>query len=152
MSIQTQLIFIAKVLTGDVQDVVNRIEKRVHNKEQALDMIERVEAFAKSHNPSDDLTQQEVRNLYPKDDLGDEFETRDEKLVDIGWTSHAEYRQELRDVDSGKVNSEIVNLVERHPKMHQHEKTKLVKPFGQAVVDLDTNKFPVEADVITVIK
>lgn len=68
--------------------------------------------------------------------------------------SKSQYRRELRDVDSGKVNEEVVKLVEKMPKYRDDQKIKLQKPgIGTAVMELDGRRpTDVEADIITVYK
>ena len=60
-----------------------------------------------------------------------------------------EYRSQLRDINSGKVNEGIRNFVE-NSKKKERKKINLIKPFGRAVVDVDTQREPETADVITV--
>lgn len=133
---------------ASVEDVVKRITKKIRNPDLADEMIEKVETFNKTHNPDDDLSRRDVGMLYGDEEFGDEFDVKNGEL-EIGWSDHAEYRSQLRDIDSGRVNEGIRNFVE-NSKKKEHKKINLIKPFGKAVVDVDTQREPETADVITV--
>lgn len=143
-----------RIKTAGTKEVVDRITKKIFNKERAMDMIRSVFNYFKTKNDIYDITPQEAKSLYPTDELGDEFTTSNGRDVETHWTSHAQYRSELRDIDSGKVNDEIVKLVERMPKYRDDQKIKLQKPsIGTAVMELDGRRpTDVEADIITVYK
>lgn len=141
----------ARMTEAGLKDVVDRIVKKVRDNGTAQRMVERVTRFFHTQNPADDLTPQEVRSLYHDEDYGDDFDVKGDKELDIGWTDHAEYRSELRDVDPSRVNEAVRDFVDVHPGMRDHKKVKLVKPgVGKAVVDLDTMSEPEEAAVVTV--
>ncbi|MFA6679006.1 MAG: hypothetical protein WCR96_00750 [Candidatus Methanomethylophilaceae archaeon] len=139
-----------EIIKARVEDVVKRIEKKINNPSKRQEMIEKVETYDKTKDPRDDIDLHESALLYPQDELGDEYQVG-KREVDIDWTSHAQYRSDLRDVNPDKVTDAILDLVEAHPSMKNHDKIKLVKPFGKVVVDVD-GRLPgdVEADVITV--
>ena len=140
----------AAIIKADVDDVVNRIEHKISNPTKREEMIEKVETYDKTKDPRDDIDLHESALLFPRDELGDEYQVGNRE-VDIEWTSHSQYRQLLRDVNPDKVTDAILDIVEAHPTMKNHDKLKLVKPFGKAVVDVDGRRpSDVEADVITV--
>jgi len=141
-----------RVKTAGLQDVINKITKKIFNRDRALDMIRSVQNYFKTKNDYSDLSPQETKALYPRDELGDEFTTSTGRDVETKWTSHAQYRSDLRDIDSGKVNEEVVKLIEKMPKYHDDQKIKLQRPgMGTAVMELDGRRpSDVEADIITV--
>lgn len=146
--------FLFEVLSGQprnagVKEVVDKITKRIMDTAIVKRLVEKVEKFFHTHNPADDLTQQEVSMIYHKDDYGDDFDMPGGKELDVGWTNHAEYRCDLRDVDPSRVNEQIRNYAEKHPK--QRGKINLLDHRGKAVVDVDTTSNPEDAQVITVI-
>lgn len=114
-------------------------------------MADKVRTYFHTHNPSDDLSREEVRILYKDDDYGDDFDIGGGKELDIGWTDHAEYRSDLRDVEPSLVNEIVRDYVDGHPNSRERRKVKLIKPgVGQAVVEVDMRHDPEEAGVITV--
>lgn len=146
------LIQFANVKLADVNDVVKRIERRISNPDLKQKMIDKVEEYAETKDPRFDLDNHETHQLYPTDELGDEFDIADSRReLDINWSSHSEYRSDLRDVDPNLVNVSIRDLIDVKPKFNKHEKVKITKPFGKVVVDLDGRRpSDVEADVVTV--
>lgn len=141
-----------RVQTAGLKDVIDRITRKIFNKDKAMDMIRSVQNYIKTKNDYSDLSPQEAKALYPTDELGDEFTTTTGRDVETHWTSHAQYRRDLRDIDSGKVNEEVVKLIEKSPKYHDDQKIKLQRPgMGTAVLELDGRRpSDVEADIITV--
>jgi len=138
------------IINARVEDVIRRIERKVSNPVKRQEMIEKVRTYDKTKDPRDDIDLKDSAILYPQDELGDEYQVGNRE-VDIDWTSHSQYRKDLRDVNPDKVTDAILDLVEAHPTMRNHDKLKLVKPFGKAVVDIDGRRpGDVEADVITV--
>jgi GNAT superfamily N-acetyltransferase len=144
--------FEPKIRKSSIDDVINRIEKRVRNPDLALDMINKVKRYSISHNPADDLSPNEVRMLYVQNENGDDFDLEKGGELDVSWTNHAEYRSELRDVDPSAVNDEIRKFVEKNPFRRFRQKINLIKNnIGKVVVDLDTTMSPAHAGVVTVI-
>jgi len=137
---------------ANVDKVIKRIEKKVHSPEKQEEMIEKVETYNKTKNPRDDIDLRETHMIYPTDEMGDEFDIPNSRReVDINWTSHANYRSELRDIDPDKVNVAIRNMVDIRPKFDRFEKVKLNRPFGTAVLSIDGRRpSDIEADVVTV--
>jgi len=137
--------------TAGLKDVVDRIVKRIRDSDMAQRMIDRVTRYFHTQNPADDLTPQEVSSLYRGEDYGDDFDVKGGKELDVGWTNHAEYRSDLRDIQPSLVNEAVRDFVDNHSGMRDHRKVKLVKPgVGKAVVDIDTTREPEEAAVVTV--
>ena len=67
------------------------------------------------------------------------------------WSDHAEYRSELRDIDPKKVNEQVRDRIVDKLNPPQHKDMRFKEPgLGTFVVDFDTTKNPVDADVITV--
>ena len=140
-----------KTREAALKDVVDRIVRRVRDSEYARRMVERVTRFFHTHDPSDDLTRDEVRELYRGEDYGDEFDVGKHRELDVGWTNHAEYRSELRDVDPSRVNEAVRDFADAHQGPGGHRKITLNRPgMGKAVVDVDLSRNPEQADVITV--
>jgi hypothetical protein len=132
-----------------LNDVVDRIVRKVRDSELAQRMIDRVTRYFHTQNPADDLMPQEVRGLYRDEDYGDEFDVKGDRELDVGWTDHAEYRSDLRDIDPSKVNEAVRDFADAHPGVRR--KVKLIKPgVGKAVVDVDATTDPEEAAVVTV--
>lgn len=151
----SQLQAIAKnIRLADVEDVIKRIEKRIFSPQKREELIEKVETYNETKDPRDDIDLHESHLIYPNDERGDEFNLENSpREVDVEWSSHAQYRSDLRDVDSDKVNTEILDMIERMPKYRDDQKIKMQKGFGTAVVELDGRRpSDVEADVITVWK
>lgn len=151
-----------RIVQADVNEVVKRIERRVPSPYKREELETSVKTFDKTKDPRDDITLQDSKLLYPSDEMGDSFDLQPphgqhahgkDREVDVDWTSHAQYRSELRDVDANRVNTEIRDMLERMPNYRTDQKVKLQKPFGTAVVELDGRRpSDVEADVITVWK
>lgn len=137
---------------ADVKKVVKRIEKKVPYPAKKEEMIEKVETYNKTKDPRDDIDLRETHMIYPTDEMGDEFDIPNSKReVDINWTSHANYRSELRDINPDAVNVAIRNMVDVRPKFNRFEKVKLTRPFGTAVLSIDGRRpSDIEADVVTV--
>jgi hypothetical protein len=145
----------AAVAVASVSDVVKRIKRRIFNPSKQKEMAEKVEEYDRTKDPRHDIDLHESKMIYPVDEMGDEFDVMagngKSRDLEIQWTSHSQYRSELRDVDSGKVNDAILDLIEKRPDYKNREKVKVVKPFGKIVVDIDGRRpGDVEADVITV--
>lgn len=132
-----------------LREIVDKITKRIRDSEFSKYLIEKVQNYSRTKNPDDDLTSQEVSAIYRGEDYGDDFDISGGKEIDIGWTNHAEYRCDLRDVDPSRVNDKIRDFAERHPGRHQ--KVNVMDRGGRAVVDIDTTAEPEEAAVVTVI-
>lgn len=155
MVISKELTRIAQNLkTADVQDVIDRIEDKVFNRDLRDEMIDRVTEFSETHNPNADLTPYQVGILFPKDELGDEFDIpKTNRSLEVDWSSHANYRSMLRDINSGNLNQALEDIAEQKPNAHDRRRFKMQRPsFGTAVVDFDTTRTDEEADVITVWK
>ena len=154
MGTRAELTAIASKVAG-VSDVLKRIKRRVFNPARQKEMSDKVVEYDKTKDPRHDIDLHESKILYPVDEMGDEFDVKAgdgrNRDLDIQWTSHSQYRSELRDVDSGKVNDTILDVIEKRPDYKNREKVKIVKPFGKVVVDIDGRRpGDVEADVITV--
>jgi len=150
-------LFDISVKLADVKTVLKRIERRIPSPYKRKDLAEKVETYNKTKDPRDDLSLSESRLLYPGDEMGDSFDipkpapSKDRRDLDVTWSAHSQYRSELRDIDSGKVNTEILNMAERMPNYHDDQKIKMQKPFGTAVLELNGRRpSDIEADVITV--
>ena len=137
--------------TADVSRVIKRILKTVRNPDLADEMIDKVQTYDKTHNDKDDMPAQEQRMLYGPEDYGDVKQLTKKRKLDIGWTDHAEYRSELRDVDPKEVNQAIVDKMMKKLNPPQRGNQRFKEPgLGTFVVDYNTQKNPAEADVITV--
>lgn len=152
MPLLTDLLF--NVLSGrsreaGVREVIDKITKRVRDSELVHRLTEKVLRFVQTRNPSDDLTPEEVSAIYRQDDYGDDFDMPGGQELDVGWTNHAEYRSDLRNVDPSKVNEAIRDFAETHP--NRHQKVNLMnRNLGKAVVDVNTMTDPEQAHVVTV--
>ena len=131
------------------RDVLKRIVQVVRDKGRVMDMADRV----------DELTQQEQRMVYSPVDYGDMTDLSKKRKMDIGWTDHAEYRSDLRDVDPDQANQAISEVMRKKlqpqkgkkPKMKSKGPEKMKAPgVGTMVVDYDLTRQPAEADVVTV--
>lgn len=137
---------------ASIQDVIDRIENRVRDADLARELVNKVKRYSISHNPADDLSPQEIRMIYGQDDCGDDFDLSNGNELDIGWSNHARYRSELRDVDPSAVNDEIREFVESNLLRRFRQKVNLIKHgLGKVVVDIDTTMNPERAGVVTVI-
>ncbi len=136
---------------ASVEDVVERIEKVVHNPALADRMIQEVVEYAETKNPSRDLKPEEQRLLYRDEDFGGQHPMSRRKLLNINWTDHAEYRSDLRDVDPQKVNQAIADRLRPKLQNPDSRKVNFKEPgLGTMVVDYNLGLNPAEADVITV--
>jgi hypothetical protein len=154
MSMQVLPDYLFEMLSGRAREagfreVVDKIVRRVRDSEIAQRMIDKVRRYLETKNPADDLSSADVSAIYRQDDYGDDFDMPGGKELDVGWTNHAEYRCDLRDVDPSRVNEQIRNFAELHP--HTHQKVNLTRGNGRAVVDVNTTVNPEEAAVVTVI-
>lgn len=146
--------FLFEVLTGrpieaGFKDIVEKVVKRVRDSELAKVLIEKVRRYIQTQNPADDLTPAEVAAIYRGEEYGDDFDMPGGQELDVGWTNHAEYRCDLRDVDPSRVNEAVRNFAETHP--HKHQKVNLTNHnMGKAVVDVNTQSDPEAAHVVTV--
>jgi hypothetical protein len=141
----------SRSVKGDADRVIKRIHRTVRNPDLADEMVEHVKTYDKTHNDRDDLPSQEQRFLYGPEDFGEVKPLTKKRKVDIGWTDHAEYRSELRDVDPKEVNQAIVDKMMKKLNPPQRGNQRFKEPgLGTFVVDYNTQKNPAEADVITV--
>ena len=139
----------ANICEASVNDVVKRILRKVRHPEIAKRLIDKVKEYTK--NKGDDLTQQEQRLLYNNVDFGETLPLSKKRKVDIGWTDHAEYRSELRDVDHGRVNDKIKDRLRNKLQKPDKKDVRFKEPgLGTFVVDYDMTKKPADAAVITV--
>jgi len=133
-----------------VEDVVEKIVERIPDEETIRRLTEKVVKFDHTRNPADDLTQQEVGQIYRDDDYGDELPLSRKRDVDVEWSNHAEYRSDLRDVNPDKVNHGIVDRLKNRLMRPEHRKETFHNPGATMVVDYDTGRNPAKADVVTV--
>jgi len=140
-------------------EVLSKIIKRIRDKNKAHEMGQNVFDYNKTHDDSVDLTPRDTRMLYGPDDYGERTNLSKHKMLDIGWTDHAEYRSDLRDVPHAVVNKVLKNILRerafpqigKKPRLKSRGPEKLKVPGGgTAVVDYDLTRNPAEADVITV--
>jgi hypothetical protein len=136
--------------TAAVQDVVEKIRKRIWNDELARRLVEKVEEYGKTKNPAADLTPQEAGLIYRDEDYGDELPLSRKRDVDIDWSNHAEYRSDLRDVNPHRVNQDIADRLKTKLVTPQHKKETFKAPGQTMVVDYNTGRNPAQADVVTV--
>ena len=137
--------------TAGVVDVLKRILNKIRDKDKAKEIGQKVLDYSKSKNDRDDLTLQESNLLYRDVDYGDTVPLSKKQNVNIGWTDHAEYRSDLRDVDPKDVNDGIADRLKEKLRQPDKKTVRYKLPgTGTAVVDYDMTKKPVDADVITV--
>ena len=137
--------------TAGLGDVITRIMKKVKDGDLARDMVERVTRYFHTKNPADDLSREDVRILYRDDDYGDDFDVEGGREMDVGWTDHAEYRSDLRDIEPSLVNEAVRDFADRNVGKKDKRKVNLIKPgVGKAVVDVDMGSDPEKATVVTV--
>ena len=140
----------ARKMVAGIKDVVKRIF-RVFDLDKAKEMAERVVDFWRTKNQRSDLKPDEQRAIYRPVDYGDVLPLTKKRKLDIGWTDHAEYRSDLRDVDPDAVNEAIRDRLRDKLNPPQRKKMKFKEPgLGTMVVDFNTQKSPAQADVITV--
>jgi hypothetical protein len=141
-----------------VRDVVTRIFK-TFGVEKGKDLAERVVNYWKTKNDRDDIGREEQRRLYSPTDNDDTRRLTKKKKLNIDWTSHANYRSDLRDVDPEKVNDAITEKLRnklipqkgKKPRLKSQRPEKLIQPgLGTMVVDYDLERNPADADVVTV--
>ena len=139
---------------ADVNKVLDRIEKTVHPESLADSLEDKVETYSKTHNNSDDLTNQEAGFIYRNIDLDKEEQLSKKRKLDLEWSNHAKYRTELRDINPTKVDETIVDrmhdvLVDQNKKKINTQKFK--EPgVGTMVVDYNMEQNPADAKVVTV--
>jgi len=123
------------------EDVVRRIRKIIRNPNLQDKLINNV----------NDLSLQESRILYDNVDYGDETKLTKKRKLDIGWTDHAEYRSELRNIAPDKLNNMITEKIRtkflKNPS--DRGKVKFKGPEGVAVVDYNTRSNPADATIVT---
>jgi hypothetical protein len=129
-----------------IRDVIKRIVRRVRDEA-------RMQELARKVRENEDLSLEESRELYRDVDFGDKLPLSKKRDLDVDWTDHAEYRGELRDVDSDAFNEAIRDwlkerLIKKGP---DSKKVRMKLPGkGTAVVDYDLKQKPADADVVTV--
>lgn len=141
---------IASSREAGLKEVIDKITKRVRDSELVQTLTEKVTRFFQTHNPGDDLSPNELAMIYRRNEYGDDFDMPGGQELDVGWSNHAEYRTDLRDVDPTKVNEAVRDFAEAHP--NRHNKVNLInRSIGKAIVDVDTTVDPERASVVTVI-
>jgi hypothetical protein len=110
---------LGKPMAAGVQEVIEKITRRVRDSELARCLAEKVMRFIQTKNPADDLTPSEVAAIYRRNEYGDDFDMPGGQELDVGWTNHAEYRSDLRSVDPSRVNEAVRDFAETHPNRHQ---------------------------------
>ena len=136
---------------ADITDVLNKIIRRIRDSELAKKLGQKVLDYYRSKDPKKDLSLSESRLIYRDDDYGDTRSLSKKREVDIGWTDHAEYRSDLRDIDRKDVNQTIVERLRNKLRKPDSKKIKFKEPgVGTMVVDYDLRKDPAQADVVTV--
>jgi hypothetical protein len=134
-----------------VEDVLKRIDTTIRNPTMRDEMKEKVIDYNETKDDRKDLSLRDSEVLYRDVDYGDELPLSKKRDVEIDWSSHAEYRSELRDVSPEKVNQTIVERLKDHLRVPEHKKVQFKEPgTGTMVVDFDTKSNPAEARVITV--
>lgn len=140
-----------RVIKAGVSDVLKRIEKRIWNSELARKMSEKVKKFFQTKNPQDDISPHEAVQIYPGDEFGEQVPLSKKRDLDIDWTSHAEYRSELRDVNPDRVNEAIRERLREKLPNPEKKVVRFKEPgVGTFVLDYDMRQNPVQADVVTV--
>lgn len=136
-----------------MKDVARRIVENVRDWDVAQHLVEKVRHFWETGNKQDDLSQSETHAVYHRENYGDVLPLSKKRDVEIGWSDHAEYRSDLRDMPHEDVNHGIAGwLRERLVEKGPDKKTVQMKlpSRGTAVVDYDLTRNPADADVITV--
>lgn len=97
-----------------------------------------------------DLDLSESNLIYDNVDFGEEFKLLGKRPAEINWSNHAEFRSELRDIDSEEMNKFIEKeMTDKIRKNDLKGDERLKEPgLGTAVVDYDLRKPKV--NVITV--
>jgi len=145
--------------SAGVRDVLNRIIKTMGVNDKARDMARRVMEYFKTKNDKSDLAPDEQRMLYRPVDYGDTLPLTKKRDLDIGWTDHAEYRSDLRDIDHNEANKALAEKMRnklvpqkgKKPKLRSQGPERMQEPgVGTMVVDYNLEKNPADAQVVTV--
>jgi hypothetical protein len=146
------------IMNAGLGEVLNKIIRRIRDKGKAKEMGQKVFDYTKTKNDRDDLSLQESRTLYRDDDYGTTEQLSKKKKVDIGWTDHAEYRSDLRDIPPEKANKGLLQVLRnimlpkkgKKPNLNPSQPRQLKVPgMGTMVVDYDLERNPADAKVIT---
>jgi DNA topoisomerase-1 len=141
----------ASAVKADVGDVLQRIVRTIPNKDKAREMAKKVLKYDKTKNDRDDISLQDSRELYRRVDFGQNMPLTKKRDLDVGWTDHAEYRSELRDIDPRKVNQMIKEKLRDKVSRPDSKKLKFKAPgVGTAVTQYNLRKNPADARIITV--
>lgn len=141
-----------------VKTVLNKIIKRIRDRGLAKEMGQKVLDYAKTKNDRSDLTNQDARMLYRPDDYGTQGQLSKKKKIDIGWTDHAEYRSDLRNIDPNRANTGLLQVLKniiipakgKKPNLNPSQPRRLKVPgVGTMVVDYNLQMNPADAQVIT---
>jgi len=145
--------------SAGIKDVLNKIVRRIRDSELAKSMGKKVMDYYKNKNTRNDLSLQESRMLYAPDNYGETLPLSRKKNLDIGWTDHAEYRSDLRDIDPENTNKLIRDTLKKklspqpgkRPNLSPSRPQRIKVPgVGTAVLDYDLKRNPANVDVITV--
>ena len=141
------------VTESSLRDVANKIVHRIRDWDIAERLVKKVKRYTETKNDRDDLTLDESSLIYRRDDYGDEIPISKKRDLDIGWTDHAEYRSDLRDIDHNEMNDGIAKWIRERLRTKGPDRKKVrmkIPGRGTAVVDFDTTRNPSDADVVTV--
>lgn len=143
----------AHIREANLKDVALRIWDKFRDWTIVQRLVDKIKLYLKTHNPADDLTLQESKQVWGDKDYGAVLPLSNKRKVDIEWTPHAEYRSDLRDVPAEKVNEGIETWLHNHlmEKGPDAKKVKMNLPgTGTAVVDYSLMSNPARAEVVTV--
>jgi len=137
---------------ANLEDVATKILKRF-DFDKAKAMVERIKKYLKTKNDRDDISLQDSRDVYLPYDYGDVLPLSKKRDLELGWTDHAEYRSDLRDIKPNMVNRMVRDWLKQRlmKKGPDSKKVRMKLPgVGTAVVDYDLTRKPSEADIVTV--
>ena len=142
-----------QITEANLKDVAQRIVHNIRDWDIAQRLVEKVKRYWETRNERDDLSLDESHAIYRQEDYGDSVPLSKKRRLDIGWSDHAEYRSDLRDVPHQEVNQGIVDWLRERlmTKGPDKKKVRMKLPGkGTAVVDYDLTKNPSDAEIITV--
>lgn len=135
-----------------LKEVIEKITKNVWDSDLNKRLIKKVTEFVKTKDKKFDLSNEEASKIYKHENYGKPIKLENGNKVNVDWTSHAEFRSDLRDVNPDKVNRFIKEELD---KLHNQNQDKGNDRFkspetGTVVMDYDIKRNPGNADVITV--
>jgi len=140
-----------RAFEAGIMDVLQKAKNRF-TPDTLGKILEKLQRFVKTKSPADDLSNAEVKSIYGPYDYGQTLPMSKKRDVEVDWSSHAEYRSDLRGLNSKAVNESVRDWLSERLKTKGPDSKQVRMDLnpGTAVVDYDLRQNPAAADLITV--